>query len=603
MFNITYKNVTKGEYLKEVSPIVFTADENEAYQSKIDKGALSYSEASEEIFKILEPLIKKEGVECIWELKITNDKNECAFIHLTETRILLKNINLDIPDEDYLKHLIKDLSSYVVGLLTTLTMRQLTSKKGMSNALKSAFGMGSSPFNDNSNETNNVEEVINLINNETKGHVSKPNYTLDDYVCNDELKEELEEIKTFMEQYDKFKDLNIEIPKGIIFKGDPGTGKTYAAKCIAGATDCYFISCTASALQSMYIGSGSQNIRELFLGAKKLQEVSKKGVIIFIDEIDSLGSRENHRGGAGGEEDRTVNQLLAEMDGFEETSRIMVMAATNYVDRLDDALLRSGRFSRQINIPLPNEIERQSLIKFYFNRIKMEILDTEETEIAQLTHGLVPADIKDIANESAILAVRCGNDKISLADIDEAINKCITKNIRNKTDNENLELVTAHECGHVLAEYLYTNECSVKVTNYSYGDAGGFTQPSFKLKGLQSDTNFMSEIKILLGGRAAEYTICNRITNGASNDLEKAKNLLYNYYDVYNFEHYEAEKLNQIVLDKLHELYTEVIKDFKVHEDELKTLKEALYKERTLYKKDIINLLGATINISGGNLL
>jgi len=602
MFYITYKNVSKGEYLKEVSPIIFTADVNEAYKTVIDINVSSYDETSTEIFKILEPLIRKEGIDCDWELNITNDNNETMHVEVTKSSIITKNINLGSNDESYFRMVIKDLTSYVVSLLTTLYMQQLTSKKGMSNALKSALGMNNSPFN--SNESNgNVDELIDLINNETKGHVSKPNYTLDDYVCGDELKEELEEIKTFMEQYDKFVNLNIEIPKGIIFKGEPGTGKTYAAKCIAGATDCYFISCTASSLQSMYIGSGSQNIRELFMGAKKLQEVSQKGVIIFIDEIDSLGSRENHTGGAGGEEDRTVNQLLAEMDGFEETSRIMVMAATNYVNRLDDALLRSGRFSRQINIPVPNEIERQSLIKFYFNRIKMDILDTEESEIAQLTHGLVPADIKTIANESAILAVRYGNDKITLADIDEAINKCITKNIRNKTDNDNLEIVTAHECGHVLAEFLYAQECSVKVTNYSYGDAGGFTQPSFKLKGLQKKDDFINEIKILLGGRVAEEVICGTITNGASNDLEKAKRLLYNYYKTYNFEHYKAEELDQIVLDAIQDLYLKVLEDFKEHKKDLENLKEALYTDRTLYKKDIINILGAWQNISGGSLL
>ena len=246
------------------------------------------------------------------------------------------------------------------------------------------------------------------------------------------------------------------------------------------------MTCTASALQGQYIGSGAENIRAIFKGAKLLAEKSKKGVILFIDELDSFGDRQNRSGGAGGEEDRTLNQLLAEMSGFTETENIMVLAATNFPERLDSALMRSGRFGRQITIDYPDDFERLNMVKYYFDKIKIPLEKTvSKDDIASLTKGLTPADIKEIANESGILTIRQHQTEISLDNINEAVNKVITKNIRHPDKStEELELVTAHECGHVLAEVIYNNSVPIKVTNYAYGNAGGFTQSAEVLSGI-----------------------------------------------------------------------------------------------------------------------
>ena len=375
----------------------------------------------------------------------------------------------------------------------------------------------------------------------------------------------------------------------------PGTGKTYAARCIAGSVDCYFITCTASSLQGMYIGSGAENIRAIFKGARLLAEKSGKGVILFIDELDSFGDRQNRSGGAGGEEDRTLNQLLAEMSGFTETENIMVLAATNFPERLDSALMRSGRFGRQITIDYPDDEERKHMVTYYFNKIKMSIESGVTYEdIAALTKGLTPADIKEIANEAGILTIRQSKTEITLDNINEAVNKVITKNIRHPDkSNEELRLVTAHECGHVIAEVLYNKTIPIKVTNYAYGDAGGFTQSAEVLSGILPKDRFINEIKILLGGRAAEEVICGYITNGASNDLEKAKKLIYSYFQYYNFEKYEVKELDQLVINKIDDLYKEVVEDFKekANNNVLRNLISELSHDRVLYSSNIVGIV------------
>lgn len=443
-----------------------------------------------------------------------------------------------------------------------------------------------------------IDKIINYINTKTKGTVVSPKESLDDYVCGDLLKDELQEIVDFFKNEALYKSKGIQLPKGVLFKGPPGTGKTYAARCIAGSVDCYFITCTASSLQGMYIGSGAENIRNLFEGAKDLSEASGKGVLIFIDELDSFGSRESHAGSASDESDRTLNQLLAEMSGFEDVDKLMVIAATNYPERLDDALMRSGRFSRQINIDVPESEERQHMLEFYFNKIKMDIEDATIVELSNLTEGMTPADIKEIANESGILTIRKKLSTIHLNDINEAINKVITKSIRNPDKaGLNYDMVAVHEVGHVIAELLYNKSCPLKVTNYSYGNAGGFTQSSNKLNSIPSKEVYLNRVKELLGGRVAEKVILKEITTGASDDLKRAKRMLMEYYQVYHFEPYVAKDLEQIVLDKLDALQFEMEVDFDnpVNKNYILNLKNELVSNRILYAKDILRICGDLI--------
>jgi cell division protease FtsH len=595
-----FKN-SKGEFLKNISPVTYTNDESAAYVADLDLDSYNLDDVENKIVEPMSSLCKHEGALRLDILAYDESLGYFAIIQIKEA-VMSVNINTTItssiaPDKlENFKQFTVALSDYVVDLSMHITPTPSLSK--MVDNIADALGMGKGSIS--TMKTTDVDEIIEMINTKTKATVSKPKEDLSQYVCNDTLMEELVEVKDFMENYKQYKDLSIEIPRGILFKGPPGTGKTYAARCIAGSTDCYFLSCTASSLQGMYIGSGTQNIRDIFMGAKQLKEASGKGVIIFIDELDSLGNRDSHNGGAGGEEDRTLNQLLAEMSGFEEVEQILVMGATNYPERLDDALMRSGRFSRQINIPYPTALERLPLVEHYFSKIKMELDDTEPMEISELTEGLTPADIKEIANEAAILCIRQKLSKINLDNINEAINKVITKNIRNK-DTLDVHLVSAHECGHVLAQILYTGQYPIKVTSYSYGDTGGFTQPGLEKVGLRTNKDFINEIKMLLAGRAAEEAVCGVITNGASNDLEKAKKIIKAYYKYYNFSDYEVKELDQIIINDLNKYYRIVLANFQEPKnlDLLKSLTKILEKERVLYTKDLIRICTGVISTGG----
>lgn len=441
-----------------------------------------------------------------------------------------------------------------------------------------------------------TEKLIETIKSKTKADIVKPKETLKDYVCDDCLMDELKDVKSFFEDSKTYAAMGIRIPKGILFKGLPGTGKTYAARCIAGDTDCWFMTCTASALQGQYIGSGAENIRNVFKGAKTLYDKTGKGVIIFLDELDSFGSRDSHKnGGAGGEEDRTLNQLLAEMSGFEDNDGIMILGATNYADRLDDALLRSGRFSRQIEITLPNEAQRDMLCEFYLNKIKIPLGGgITYAAVSNLCRGMTPADISEIANEAGILAIRRKLSILSEDVIDEAINKVITKNIRKPDkDMEFQHLVAVHECGHVLAEVLYSNRYPVKVTNYSYGNAGGFTQPSERMEGIITRDKYLSEVYGLLGGRCAETVALGYYTTGASEDLTRATKMLKAYFEVYHFEKYEIEKLEQTVEDFRNKMTQEVIELFRnpTQRVYLNKLISELESKRTLFTPDISKIV------------
>jgi cell division protease FtsH len=220
----------------------------------------------------------------------------------------------------------------------------------------------------------------------------------------------------------------------------------------------------------------------------------------------------------------------------------------------------------------------------------MPLDDVDYSDIVSLTEYFTPADIKELANESAILCVRHKRTKLDLENINEAVNKNITKSIRNKDGDLDIHLVSAHEMGHVLAEILLRNTYPIKVTSYSYGGAGGFTQSGFKLRGIQDKTAYLDEVKILLGGRAAEQVICGKVTNGASNDLEKAKRIVKAFYEDYMFEKYEVKDLDQIVLNVIQECYNSVVLLFENNKDTLVELTRKLERERILYTKDITSI-------------
>lgn len=570
------------EWVKTVSPLTHTIVKSDAYTASLETGIKDNLRLEETLVSDINTLYCQTG-SIEWHIMcFTDDDTTCiGKLKLKTTRIDTSTLTSDASavEVDFIRWISHELSEYIPEIMV-----KSAAVGGLAAAVCTATVKSSTE------STDDISKLIEDITNKTKADITKPKETLDDYVCSDTLREELEEIKDFFENESVYRDAGIETPKGILFKGVPGTGKTYAARCLAGSTECYFMSCTASALQGMYIGSGAENIRAIFKGAKQLREKSGKGVYLFIDELDSFGNREHRSGGAGGEEDRTLNQLLAEISGFSDVEGILVLGATNYPDRLDDALMRSGRFSRQITIDRPEYEEREAMVRYYLSKIKFPLDDTSSEDIAQLTKGLTPADIKEILNEAAILTVRQKLSNITLNNVNEAVNKVITKNIRTPDGKLDARLVAAHESGHVLAEVLYANSTPIKVTNYSYGNAGGFTQTGNQLEGIVSKDRHIAEIKMLLGGRAAEYVLYNYITNGASNDLERAKRLLHQYYAKYHFEEYQVKDLEQTVLDKLNSIFDEVVNDFNTTENNrlLTWLTDELETHRVLYSKDIV---------------
>ena len=590
----------KKQYVKTLSPIEYTVNDAEAYTVSAEVDKVDYDWVKDNVINTIEKIYMNDGIQTIilWVFdEFNKDFLNICLVYDPAGKIVgsaMFDPTAKISDET--RDAGKIINQTIIDEIFDVYMRCSTAAKTISSTLSGmAKAVGASA--PTGSTTPDLDKLCEQISQNTKAEIVKPKETLADYICNSLLKEELDEIKDFFENSRTYKAANVIIPKGILFKGPWGTGKTYAARCIAGSVDCYFMTCTASALQGQYIGSGAENIRAIFKGAKLLAEKSGKGVILFIDELDSFGDRQHRSGGAGGEEDRTLNQLLAEMSGFTETENIMVLAATNFPERLDSALMRSGRFGRQITIDYPDDFERLHMVEYYFKKINIPLeKSVSYDDIAALTKGLTPADIKEISNEAGILTIRQSKTEINLDNINEAVNKVITKNIRHPDkSSEELELVTAHECGHVIAEIVYNQTTPIKVTNYAYGSAGGFTQSAEILSGILPQERFLNEVRMLLGGRAAEEVVCGYITNGASNDLEKAKALITNYYEVYNFEPYEVDKLKQIVLDKVEELYKEVVKKFEDPKINgiLKYLIADLASKRILYSEDIAKITGS----------
>lgn len=585
-------------YVKNLVPLEFTAVKSDALCVSCTVDPLDIDMFEDTVWKVFEELINQTS-DMHWTISIENASGDKLAEFQTEDDKVgwVRTSHCTPVDARVLYEVANTLKEY---LMTTALKLAMAKVSGLATAPTVTSATSASTIATHPTVSSaELDKLVEAIKAKTKADIVKPKETLADYVCDDILMAELVEVKSFFEDAGTYTAAGIKLPKGILFKGVPGTGKTYAARCIAGSTECWFMTCTASALQGQYIGSGAENIRNIFNGAKTLKEQSGKGVIIFLDELDSFGSRDSHNGSASGEEDRTLNQLLAEMSGFEDVEGIMVLGATNYPDRLDDALLRSGRFSRQISINLPDDYERAELVQYYFGKIKLPLAaDCDVDDITALTKSLSPADICEIANEAGILTIREKGAEISLRTVNEAINKVITKNIRKPDKSpEFARTVAIHECGHVLAEVWWSQRYPVKVTNFSYGDAGGFTQPGGRNEGIVDKIQYKAEVMGLLGGRAAEQVLCADVSTGASEDLDRAKRMIRKYYAVYHFEPYEVKDLDQRVHDTLVVWCEECVREF--NSPELRKVLESMTAElsakRVLYTKDIAAIAGHLI--------
>ncbi len=345
--------------------------------------------------------------------------------------------------------------------------------------------------------------------------------TFKDVAGADEEKEELEEIVEFLRDSSKFIELGARIPKGVLLVGPPGTGKTLLAKAIAGEAKAPFFSISGSDFVEMFVGVGASRVRDLFDRAKK-----NAPSIIFIDEIDAVG---RHRGaGLGGghdEREQTLNQLLVEMDGFGANEGIIIIAATNRPDILDPALLRPGRFDRQVVVNYPDVKGREAILKVH-SRAKPLAPDVKLDVIAKSTAGFTGADLENLMNEAALLAAKFGKKKIEMADIENSIMKVIAgPEKRSKTVTEKEKRLTAyHEAGHAIMHKLMPNCDPVhEISIIQRGRAGGYTLAlPAEDKNYVSKQDMLDEIVALLGGRTAEKLVLDDISTGASNDIMRS---------------------------------------------------------------------------------
>ena len=371
----------------------------------------------------------------------------------------------------------------------------------------------------------------------------KNKISFEDVAGVDEEKEELEEIVQFLKNPKKFTDMGARIPKGVLLVGQPGTGKTLLAKAVAGEAGVPFFIISGSDFVEMFVGVGASRVRDLFEQAKK-----NSPCIIFIDEIDAVG-RQRGAGLGGGHDEReqTLNQLLVEMDGFAPNEGVIVLAATNRPDVLDKALLRAGRFDRQIMVGLPDVKAREQILEVHARKKKLSD-NIDLKVIAKNTSGFAGADLENVLNEAALLAARRNLNEIGMKEIEDAMVKVTMgpeKKTKVRSEKEN-RLVSYHEAGHaVVSHYLPTQDPVHEISIVPRGMAGGYTmyRPT-EDKNFVSKTEMEENIVSLLGGRMAEELIIGDISTGASNDIERATAIARNMVTKYGM----SEKLGTITL-------------------------------------------------------
>ncbi len=380
------------------------------------------------------------------------------------------------------------------------------------------------------------------------GTNEKNRVTFADVAGADEEKQELEEVVEFLKNPQKYAKLGAKVPKGVLLVGPPGTGKTLLAKAVAGEANVPFFSISGSDFVEMYVGVGASRVRDLFDTAKK-----STNAIIFIDEIDAVG---RHRGaGLGGghdEREQTLNQLLVEMDGFGNTDGIIVMAATNRPDILDPALLRPGRFDRQITVNYPDLKGREEILKVHAKNKPFE-KDVNLKTLAKSTAGFTGADLANLLNEAALLAARRGKNLIGMSELEDATIKVIVgpKKTSRVISEREKKITAFHEAGHaVITQLLKTQDDVHQISIIPSGRAGGYT-----LSLPQEDKMYMSKLEMeeeiisLLGGRVAEQLVIGDITTGASNDIERATKMARSMVTKYGM----SENLGPVVYGTGHD--------------------------------------------------
>jgi cell division protease FtsH len=444
--------------------------------------------------------------------------------------------------------------------------------------------------------------------------------TFNDVAGVEEAKEELLEVVEFLRHPDKFTRLGGRIPKGVLLVGPPGTGKTLLARAVAGEAKVPFFSMSGSEFVEMFVGVGASRVRDLFQ-----QAIQKAPCIIFIDELDALG-RARGIGIAGGHEEReqTLNQLLAEMDGFDPRKGVIIISATNRPEILDPALLRAGRFDRHILVDRPNIKDREDILKIHSRGVKLS-KDVDLKVLAARTPGFVGADLANMVNEAALLAARKNKTEVDMTDFEAAIDRIIAglEKKRRVMSRKEKEIVAYHECGHTLmAELLPTTDPVHRVSIIQRGIAAlGYTlQLPTEDRYLMTKAELKDKLCVMLGGRVAEEIVFNEISTGAQNDLQRAADIVRSMVKEYGmsekfgpltfekerrpmfldimgpqgpkeYSEETARELDQEVKRLIDEAYLKVRETLTANQDKLKTLAAVLLERETLEGDEIRRIL------------
>ena len=441
-----------------------------------------------------------------------------------------------------------------------------------------------------------------LINSE------KPKVKFEDVAGAKEAKEEVKEIVDFLKHPDRYIELGAKIPKGVLLVGPPGTGKTLLAKAVAGEANVPFLSVTGSSFIEMFVGVGASRVRDLFETAKK-----DAPAIIFIDEIDAIGKSRAAGGMNGGNDEReqTLNQLLAEMDGFATNLPVIVLAATNRPEVLDTALLRPGRFDRQVLVDKPDFQGRVQILEVHIKDIKL-CKSVNIEEIARMTVGLAGADLANIINEAALLAGRADKKEVEQKDFIEAIERALIgleKKSRRINEDEK-KIVTYHESGHALMSEVTKGANRLKkltIIPRGLGALGYALQTPEENKFLHQKHELIAQIDVSLGGRAAEEIFIGEVSTGASNDLDHATKIIKDMIEIYgmsdvaglmvltkqnnmflggnstkDYSEKMAQKVDNYTKELLNERYQYVLKTLKIYNGAIENMVKALYKDETI---------------------
>jgi cell division protease FtsH len=464
----------------------------------------------------------------------------------------------------------------------------------------------------------NQSGIFNFGRSKARRHIKNlSDVTFDDVAGADEAKSELEDVVDFLRNPRKYHDLGARIPRGVLLVGPPGTGKTLMAKAVAGEADVPFYNISASEFVEMFVGVGASRVRDLFEEAKRASPS-----IVFIDELDAVGRRRGAGLGAVNDErEQTLNQLLVEMDGFDERHEVIIMAATNRPDVLDPAILRPGRFDRQVVVPLPDRKGREGILRIHTRHLTLEP-DVDLPLLARTTTGLNGADLANLCNEATLIAARHNHTKVSMLDFEEALDKILLGGIRPLLlDPHERRVVAYHEGGHALAAWLTPAADPVhKVTIIPHGQALGVTE---QIPGSDhynySRAYLNARLAVMLSGRSAEEIAIGDVTTGAENDLVEATvlarrmitrwsmgsldSVAFKVDEQQPFLGYEmaqgreyseatAAKIDHDVQELLAERHQFSLDLLTSHRDSLDHLVDALLKEETIGKEKLEEILG-----------